>query len=418
MALEGPAINVIVARLADPKIHLAAYGSFVFPLALFIEAPIVMLLAASTALSVDRLSYRRIRRFMHVTSGVLTALHLLVAATPLYDIVVRGALGAPEEIAGAARIGLLVMLPWTWAIAYRRFNQGVLIRFGHTKTVGIGTIIRLSADCAILAVGYGLSHIPGTTIAAAAVSAGVVAEAIYAGFRVRPVLCRLPEVDPEAEPLTVRTFLRFYVPLSLTSIVFLGARPLFSAAMTRMPDSLDSLAAWPVVGGLVFLFRSVGQAYSEVTIAHLRHRGSFHALRRFTVGLMAVTSVGFLLASATPLARVWFGTITGLTADLIGFARSGAWFALLLPAISAAQSYYQGVVLHSRRTRSITEAILIYFAVTGAALVAGIAWGGASGIHVSFAAMSLGEVARVVWLWWRSRAPRAALRARDAADVV
>jgi len=235
-------------------------------------------------------------------------------------------------------------------------------------------------------------------------------------LRVRPVLGRLPDVDPDADPLTIGSFLRFYVPLSLTSIVFLGARPLFSAAMTRMPASLDSLAAWPVVGGLVFLFRSVGQAYSEVTIAHLRHRGSFRALRRFTVGLMATTSVGFLLATATPLSRIWFGTITGLPEDLVGFARSGAWFALLLPAVSAAQSYYQGVVLHSRRTRSITEAILIYFAVSGAVLLGGIAWRGASGIYVSFTAMSLGEVARVVWLWWRSRAARAALRARDAVD--
>jgi hypothetical protein len=53
MALEGPAISAIVARLADPEVHLAAYGGIVFPLALFIAAPIIMLLAASTALSVD-----------------------------------------------------------------------------------------------------------------------------------------------------------------------------------------------------------------------------------------------------------------------------------------------------------------------------------------------------------------------------
>ncbi|MGB2983166.1 MAG: hypothetical protein WBC63_04810, partial [Candidatus Bipolaricaulia bacterium] len=59
MALEGPAINVVVARLANPKIHLATYGSLVFPLALFIEAPIIMLLAASTALCKDWAAYQK-----------------------------------------------------------------------------------------------------------------------------------------------------------------------------------------------------------------------------------------------------------------------------------------------------------------------------------------------------------------------
>ena len=84
MALEGPSLNIIVARLANPKIHLAAYGSLVFPLALLIEAPIIMLLAASTALCKDMNAYRKIRRFMHIASAVLTLFHILIVATPLY----------------------------------------------------------------------------------------------------------------------------------------------------------------------------------------------------------------------------------------------------------------------------------------------------------------------------------------------
>ena len=51
MGLELPAISAGLARLPDPKIHLAAYGGVVFPIALMIESPIVMLLTASTAVS-------------------------------------------------------------------------------------------------------------------------------------------------------------------------------------------------------------------------------------------------------------------------------------------------------------------------------------------------------------------------------
>src|SRR3990172_7197941 len=130
MGAELPALSAVVARMPDPKINLAAYGGVVFPLALIIESPIIMLLAASTALSKDMASYLKLRRFMMVSGGLLTAFHALLAFTPLYYVVVEGILGVPQEIVQPARLGLMIMLPWTWSIAYRRFNQGALVRFG------------------------------------------------------------------------------------------------------------------------------------------------------------------------------------------------------------------------------------------------------------------------------------------------
>ena len=47
----------MVARLDNPDIHLAAYSGIVFPLALVIESPIIMLLTAATALGRDLNSY-------------------------------------------------------------------------------------------------------------------------------------------------------------------------------------------------------------------------------------------------------------------------------------------------------------------------------------------------------------------------
>ncbi len=83
MGVELPVLSAIVARLPNPEINLAAYGGVVFPLSLIIEAPIIMLLAASTALSKDWHSYRLIYRFMIITASVLTGVHLLVAFTPV-----------------------------------------------------------------------------------------------------------------------------------------------------------------------------------------------------------------------------------------------------------------------------------------------------------------------------------------------
>jgi hypothetical protein len=409
MGLEGPLVSLFVARLADPEIHLAAYGGVVFPLALFVEAPIVMLLAASTALSRNWQAYCKIRRFMHITSALLTAGHVLIAVSPLYDLVVGGLLGIPDEVLGPARIGLLIMLPWTWSIAYRRFNQGVLIRFGHSLTVGMGTAVRLIANGTVLTIGYFIGSIQGIVVATAAVATSVVSEAVYVAIRVRPVLRTQVRPAPIDEPLTLAGFFRFYVPLSLTSVILLGVRPIVSASLSRMPLAIESLALWSVVGGLVFLTRSVSVASNEVVIALIGEPAAASRLRRFAIGLAATTGALLLLVSVTGLSEFWFGTVTGLEKRLMSLARTSLWFALPLPVLSAMQSWYQGVVLHSKRTRCITEAVLIYLGVTALILGVGIAWGSMTGLYVGLLSMSLAEAARTAWLAWRSRHARRAL---------
>src|SRR5512136_2311243 len=88
MGAELPALSAVIARLPQPEINLAAYGGVVFPLALIIESPIIMLLAASTALCRDYASYLKVRRFMMVAGASLTVLHIAVAFTPMYYVVV------------------------------------------------------------------------------------------------------------------------------------------------------------------------------------------------------------------------------------------------------------------------------------------------------------------------------------------
>ena len=404
MALELPALSAIVARLPYPKINLAAYGGIVFPLALIIEAPIIMLLAASTALSKDWKSYLKIRRFMHTTSAVLTGLHILVVSTPIYFFVVEKLIRSPEEIILPARLGLAIMLPWTWSIAYRRFNQGVLIRFGHSVTVGKGTSIRLFANIAVLTIGYFTGTIPGIVVATSAVSAGVICEAIYIGIKVKPViksqLIPQPEIRPE---LSKKAFLKYYIPLALTSLITLLSQPLVSSALSRMPHALDSLAIWPVLSGLLFIFRSAGIAYNEVVVTLIDKPNSYSSLRKYAFILVSITSGLLLLFTATPLSTIWFKYITALPASLIPLAKTALWLSLLIPGANAFQSWYQGIILHSGKTRGIPEAVSLFLAVTIIAYIIGIYLINIPGLYIGVIGFSLGMVSQAAWLKFRSR---------------
>src|SRR5665811_1980798 len=404
MGLEGPLISAAVARLAAPKINLAAFGGVVFPIALLVESPIVMLLAASTALSRDRAAYRKIRRFMHWLAASLTLAHTLLVFTPLYGFVVEGLIGAPPEVVGPARIGLAIMVPWTWAIAYRRFNQGVLIRFGHSRAVGTGTVVRLASEVLALAAAFTLGSVPGIVVAALAIDAGVLSEAAYARLRVQSVLRdEMSEADGRGV-FGLHSFLVFYIPLSLTSIISLAVSPLGSAAMSRMPNALESLAAWPVVTGVGFMFRSFGFAYNEVVVALLDEPGAAARLRRFALVMAAASSCGLLFLLVPSIGSFWFRDVTGLSENLARIAQRSVWFAIPLPALSVLQSWFQGAIVHSGRTRAITEAVALSLATTAVVLAVGVVWGGVIGLYVGVVALAAGDTLRTGWLALRSRA--------------
>jgi hypothetical protein len=419
MGAELPALSAFVARLPDPAINLAAYGGIVFPLALIIESPVIMLLAASTALSKDEASYKLIRRFMMVSGAALTGLHILIAFTPLYYFVAERILGAPQVIVEPGRIGLMIMTPWTWSIAYRRFNQGVLIRYNHSRAVGVGTVIRLTADLTVLLIGFSIGTIPGIVVATSAVSAGVISEAIYSGIVVRPVVNNQVKVQQAVEPpLTLPSFLRFYFPLVLTSLLTLLVQPIGSAAMSRMPAALASLAVWPVLGGFTFMSRSIGVAYNEVVVALLDEPLSTQRLRRFTGLLTGFSTVLILVIALTPLSTLWFQVISGLEPELADMAVLGLMIAVPTAGLSVMQSWYQGLILHGGRTRSITEAVIIFLAVCTALLIAGVMWGGVTGLYWMLAAFTISMLAQTIWLWLRSRRDEKQVQDRDQAIIL
>ncbi|MBI5835973.1 MAG: hypothetical protein HZB25_01900 [Candidatus Eisenbacteria bacterium] len=404
MGFELPAVSAVMARLPHSTVSLAAYGGVVFPLALLIESPIIMLLSASTALSRDWQSYRVVRRYMYLAGGATTLFHALVAFTPLFDLVVGGLLHPPAEVLGPARLGLQIMLPWTMSIAYRRTQQGVLIRAGRSRAVGIGTGIRLAANCVVLAVGYYVGHVPGIVVGTLAVAAGVMSEAVYAGFTVQAVLRdQVRRAAPQAVPLTMPAFLKFFLPLALTPLILFLAMPIASAAVSRMPRALECLAAFPVVSGLVFTLRSLGFAFNEVVVALLERPGAVPALRRFAVGLALATTGALTAVALTPLAHLWFSHISALPPALGELARAGLGGALLMPAFSALQSLYQGTLVHVRSTRGITESVVAYLAVSSMLLAAGVVTQRFAGLPVAMAAMSVGTAAQVLWLRARAR---------------
>ncbi len=410
MGCELPLMSAVMARLIDPEISLAAYGGVVFPISLLIEAPIIMLLAASTALSKNWASYKQLRRFMLQLTIPLTALHILVAFTPLYDFIIIQILAVPEKIIEPARTGLMIMTPWTASIAIRRFQQGVLIRGGQSKSVATGTLFRLGINTFTLAVGLWVGMLSGIVVGSIAITLGVIAEAIFVNRRTQPLLHKMKHTASSTDTtITFAGLLHFYIPLAITPIMTLLALPIGTAAMSRMPNALSSMAVWPVVAGLSFAFRSVGLAYHEVVVALIEKPGTAPALRKFALLLGITTSSLLLLLTMTPLSHFWFHTVAGLSPDLVQLGTTSLWLAVLMPALTVLESWYQGILIQSHQTRAVTESVVIFLVGSVAVLVTGITLQIWPGIYVSLLATLVGFGCQTMWLGIRSKQIRQTL---------
>ena len=81
------------------------------------------------------------------------------------------------------------------------------------------------------------------------------------------------------------------------------------------------------------------------------------------------------------------------------------------------QSWYQGALVHHRRTRGVTEAMGIFLFITTAILWAGVAWSQITGLYVGLMAFGVGSLTQTIWLWYRSRPVMQHLEARDAGSL-
>ncbi len=399
MGVEQPGITAIIARLANAKENLAAFG-ITLSIALIIEAPIIQLLSSATALADHRPNYKHLLAFMHLLAFILTAVHLILALTPLYGLLLVRVLGVPETILPAARSSFLIMVPWAAVIGYRRLWQGVLIRYGKSKEISLTMICRLAATMGTLFIGYRVGSISGADLGALALSVGVSVGALAAWFFARPVV---RELAGSSMVIGWKELLSFYYPLAITSIVTFLARPVLSWGIARGQLPLESLAVWPVVLGLMFLFRSTAMAYQEVAVSLLKREGQERQLYRFARRLAAALGAGFVLVAITPLGRVWFSTVAGLSPDLAPLALGSALLIVPVPLLSAFVSWYRGYLIFRRKTDAIAKAVLINTAAMVLIMVLGPRIRFLSGAEVASVAFSLSLVAETLYLRRRVR---------------
>jgi Na+-driven multidrug efflux pump len=363
MAVEGPFLAAVIARLAEPKYNLAAYG-VAFSFALILEAPVIMIMSASTALVNDFHSFLKLKKFTYALNVIISVVMFIILYPPIFYFITINLINLPQAIADLTHNALIILIPWPAAIGYRRFYQGVLIRNNLTRRVAYGTIIRLSAMTATALTLYLFFETKGVYVGAAALSIGVIMEAAASRIMAESIVKKIKSSNLPLSKLdnrlTYRCILKFYYPLALTSIIGLGVHPMVIFFVGQSRFAIESLAVLPVVNSLVFIFRSIGLSYQEVGITFLgKNNEGYIPLRNFAVLIGGILTAVLALIAFTPLAHVWFKSISGLSLELTEFAILPAMILTIMPALTIFISFQRSILVNARRTNPITTASVI-----------------------------------------------------------
>lgn len=396
MSIEGPFLSAVIARLPDPKFNLAAYG-VAFSFALVIEAPIIMMLSAATSLVRHSQSYYSLRKFNISLIATLTLLMIILVVPPLFSYLSEDLIGLPHEVAYLTHISLIIMIPWPGAIGFRRFYQGILIGNDLTRRVAYGTVIRIITILLTATILFSYTALPGALVGASALSTAVIFEAIATRVMARQIVKEITSISVRTKEkfnLNTKEIIKFYFPLAITSLLTLGVQPFVTFFIGQSRLAIESLAIMPVITSFVFIFRGLGLSFQEVVIALLGDsKKGYKQLKLFAFKLAFILAGLLIIIAFTPLADIWFISISGLTDYLANLSTEPLMIMSFFPALTVLICFQRGTLVSVKNTKPITLGTAIEFVTIIVVLFVSIKYFSAVGAVAATLSFVLGRIA-------------------------
>jgi hypothetical protein len=348
MACGDPMMTTTLAHLPDAQVNLAAVG-IAKSLAIFFESPIIMILHAANALAGSQDSRKALWRFTLFVGAGLTCLLSLLGLPMIFNFVGVSLLGIPSAMLATVSQVLLLMGGWPFAIAWRRYFQGLLIYHGQSRAVAKASILRLFTLALVLTGGFFLP-ISGGILAGLALISGVVVEAIAVTIFARLSGATIPpQIEQPNLPRNLAQVWKFYLPLANSMMVVWGGRAILISILARAEDSTIAIAAWSAAWGLVLVIANSTRMVQQMVIKY-RHQVSDRQLLTFAISVGAACSSLLLLMSVTPIGDRIVQSFIGNDLTLANSIKPVLLICTIVPLFVALQNATQGFLVSENRT--------------------------------------------------------------------
>ncbi len=360
MAFGDPMVNGTIAQLPKLQTNLSALG-VIRALVILFESPIIMILHASNRLSTNKESRLALKKFVLLSSGILTLFLSILAIPSVFFPLMQNIINLTPDVSQHAHKMFLCLLLWPAAIAIRRYYQGILIIHKQLHLVAKAGLLRMAVLGLCLVIGY-YFNIHATYLAGGSMMAAAIAESIAVFFSSRQYCnSEISEDKIENEqkkyPKTIKEIWKFYWPLANSMVVVWSGRALLVVCLARAVDSSIALAVWPATWALVVLFANSTRMIQQVII---RNQKTFHPsefiLFSCTVGVsLTILLFGLGFSNFGHHILTYF---VGENEALLTSMQKVLYICACIPLLVAVQNVLQGFLMCLSNTKAINMATL------------------------------------------------------------
>lgn len=348
----APVLNAFLARSVEPEAAIGGYA-IALSIMMLVALPYLRIQQLTLVFLDDQASLRRIRIFVGVFAALCGVVAMLVALTPIRDLLLEVVFATEGSLRDQTRSALIALVPFPVLAVIRTHLYGTALRINRPRLIWIGTGTGAVTVVLVGLVVLAIDANAGSPIAAIAVSAGAAAETVILLLVTGRPLRQTLKVSQQRPP-GYTTLLRFFGPLLVAAFLPTVTIPMINAVLTRGPYPEASVSAVALAFGInqVFLVLMWGV---QPTLLALMARGESPASgRRFAYLVSIVVTIpAAVVAFIPPLTTLLVHNVLGATGRLQDMTETGFRVLALLPPILIQEAIHTSAILHTRQTRLI-----------------------------------------------------------------
>ncbi|MBL7998933.1 MAG: hypothetical protein JNL32_09890 [Candidatus Kapabacteria bacterium] len=198
------------------------------------------------------------------------------------------------------------------------------------------------------------------------------------------------------EPLSTKRIFSFWYPLALTWAMMALEGPVLNAVVSRMAEQKANLAAYSTAVSLAMIIESPIIMILSATVALVKGRASYYALRRYMIMLMVLVTVIMLIVLIPPVFDVITLRILSVPQEIASLLYKGLLCLVLWSPSIGYRRFYQGLMIKKGKTRLVAIGTIFRMMTMAVSAYLFYSYSGYDGVVVGSLALNLGVVFEAV----------------------
>lgn len=360
LALTGVAMvlgvqfqNAALARYPEAVTELAVFalGYSTFG---FFRASLNFIAQLSNVFARSTEGTRQCHRYVWLVSCLITLPLVLLGHSQTGAELIARLYGTDDSLTARVQEYLIYLAPIIVLSAQRFFYTGLLVQARLTGWVTLSNLLFLGVEIAGLVVGFTLGFRPVLVLVGAETFA--ILCQLVAVVWVRQRYYRLPEVAEHTD-LSFRELTGFFIPVSMTGVMFALSRPVLYAFVSRAPGGLVAIAAMRVAFDFSMLFQQAANQFRHFFVTF--GLDDLPGKRRF-LGVIGGAITGIMLIYAlTPLSDLVWRDLMSIPDQVRALAVEVFLIMCAMPAVIIVRNYFHGRLMVERRTAGMALGSLL-----------------------------------------------------------